>query len=126
MWLAQRLDARDDHGAPLKAPFNFGELYERYGNTWRVLANEDLLLACGEMREQSSPAKPLTVNDLAPPDYKRARAVCIAAGVKDEALIQACSVDIVVLKTDKAAEVFAHAPAPTVVGNQVIPPPPGP
>lgn len=114
------------HGPPLKAPFNFANLYESYGNTWRVSANEDLLLACGETPLQGNPAKPLTVNDLDPQDYKRARAVCVAAGVKDEALIQACSIDVVVLKTDKAAEVFAHAPAPTVVGNQIVPPPPRP
>lgn len=111
------------HGPPLKAPFNFENLYYRYGNTWRVSANEDLLLACGEPPAQGNPSKPLTVNDLAPQEYERARTVCIAAGVKDEALIQACSIDVVVLKTDKAAEVFAHAATPTVVGNRVEPPP---
>jgi hypothetical protein len=111
------------YGTALKAPFNIETLYSRYGDTWRVSASESLLLACGEMPERGNPNKPLTVNDLDPADYKRARAVCVTAGVKDEALVQACSIDVVVLKTDKAAEVFAHAPAPTVVGNHVLPPP---
>jgi len=113
-------------GRALKAPFYFEDLYSGYGNSWRVSANEDLLMTCGDTPELGNPAKPLTVNDLDQQDYKRARAVCKGAGVKDEALIQACSIDVVVLKTDKAAEVFAHAPAPTVVGNQVVPPPPAP
>jgi hypothetical protein len=109
------------YGTALKAPFNFEDLYYRYGRTWRVTANEDLLLACGEATEQGEPRLPLTVKDLPATEYARARAVCIAAGVKDEALLQACSIDVVVLKDDKAAEVFAHAPAPSVVGNKVQP-----
>jgi hypothetical protein len=111
------------YGAALKAPFNIETLYYRYGDTWRVSASESLLLACGEMPERGNPNKALTVNDLPPADYKRARTVCMTAGVKDEALIQACSIDVVVLKDDKAAEVFARASKPAVVGNQVLPPP---
>ncbi|WGM37699.1 VWD domain-containing protein [Caulobacter sp. NIBR1757] len=109
--------ARD--GQVMSAPFDFATLYGHYGDSWRV-AREDALCDCdGGRIESGDPEKPFQVRDLPPALAKRARLVCIQAGVKAPALLEACTLDVAVLGDKAAAEVFVGGRAPTAVATIV-------
>jgi hypothetical protein len=105
-------------GTVLTNPFSFDELYQRYGESWRVSPNESLLSACGDRSvERGNPSRPFFARDLDRSTYDRTRAVCIAAGVKGEAFLDACTLDVAVIGDDAAAQVFVTLPQPIAVGN---------
>lgn len=113
-----KIAARD--GTVLTNAFSFEDLYHRYGESWRVASGESLLSACGERNvERGNPRRPFYAKDLDPKVYERTRAVCTAAGVKGEALLDACTLDVAVIGDDAAAQVFVHTPEPIAVGNVV-------
>lgn len=119
-----KITARD--GTVLTNPFNFEELYHRYGESWRVASNESLLSVCGDRNvERGIPRRPFYANDLDPRVYERTRAVCTAAGVKAGPLLDACTLDVAVIGDDKAAQVFVNAPEPVAVGKPVVNKTPG-
>ncbi len=107
-------------GAVLTNPFSFEDLYQRYGESWRVASGESLLSACGDRNvERGNPGRLFYAKDLDPKVYERTRAVCTAAGVKGEALLDACTLDVAVIGNDAAAQVFVNAYQPVAVGNIV-------
>jgi hypothetical protein len=111
-----QIAARD--GGVLTAPFAFQELYQRYGQSWRVAAEESLLSACGERTaETGNPERTFYAGDLDKQVYERTRGVCTAAGVKGDALVDACTLDVAVIGSDAAATVFVNARQPVAVGN---------
>jgi hypothetical protein len=115
---ANALEARD--GTVLTMPVSFEELYGRFGNSWRVPASQSLLSVCGDKKiERSIPTKTFYANNLNRDKYAVARTICTEAGVKDEALLDACTLDVTVLGNKKAARVFLNKPVPVVV----MPPP---
>ena len=104
-------------GALLTAPFAFNTLYHEYADSWRVPPKESLLSPCGEREEIGIPKTPFYANNLDPQVYKRARAVCTAAGVKVKALLDACTLDVAVIGNEAAAKVFVGLRAPAAVGQ---------
>jgi hypothetical protein len=105
-------------GTVLTNPFRFNELYHEFADSWRVPANESLLSICGEREvEPGIPKKPFYAKDLDPQLYKRARAVCTAAGVKVKSLLDACTLDVAVIGRETAAKVFVDLRAPAAVGR---------
>jgi len=113
-----KIAARD--GTVLTNPFSFDELYNRFGESWRVTPNESLLSACDDRSvERGNPSRPFFARDLDRSTYDRTRAVCIAAGVKGDALLDACTLDVAVIGNDEAAKVFVTLPEPIAVGNVV-------
>ena len=112
------IETRD--GTALTNPFPFADLYHRYADSWRVPSNESLLRVCGDREIESGiPTTTFYANDLDPKLYERARAVCVAAGVKVGPLLDACTLDVTVIGSDTAAQVFVGAPAPIAVGGIV-------
>ncbi len=109
---ADDLAARD--AAVLPQSISFLDLYGRYGDSWRVSPRESLpaQLCGGSNIEASIPAKPFYANDLSQTDYIRARASCVAAGVKEQALLDACILDTAVLGDKAAADAFVRANPP--------------
>lgn len=109
----QAIQARN--GTVLTPPFSFHQLYDLYGNSWRVPANESLLSACGKV----TPANPSNVyyaRNLPPKLARTARAVCIATGVPPKSrLLDACTLDVAVLGKN-AAQDYRNAPANVTVG----------
>jgi VWD domain-containing protein len=103
-------------GAVVEAPVSFGDLYGSYGNSWRVPPADSLLSDCGGKIEQGIPKQPFFANDLAPDIRDRTRAICTQAGVKESALLDACTLDVAVLGK-QAASVYVGALAPAAVGN---------
>ena len=113
-----KIAARD--GTVFTNAFSFRDLYQRYGESWRVAPNESLLAACGDRSvEQGNPGRPFFAKDLDRSIYDRTRAVCIAAGVKGDALLDACTLDVAVIGNDAAAKVFVNLPQPVAAGNVV-------
>jgi hypothetical protein len=107
-------------GTVLRTPLAFSELYHEYADSWRVPAKESLLSVCGDREvEAGIPKKPFEARNLDPQVYKRARAVCAAAGVKVKSLLDACVLDVAVIGRETAAKVFADLRAPAAVGRIV-------
>lgn len=105
-------------GAVLAAPISFEDLYQRYGQSWRVQGNDEALLApCGSPAPDAGPPKrPFYAEHLEGKDRERGQAACTAAGVKrGSAFFDDCVLDVVVLADEAAAPAFAHLPEPTAV-----------
>jgi hypothetical protein len=107
--------------AVLTNPFNFDELYHRFADSWRVSGEASMLSACnaGSVVEVGAPARAFYARDLERGVRERARGVCAAAGVKPEALLDACTLDVAVIGRDEAAKVFVDAPEPAAVGTVI-------
>jgi hypothetical protein len=106
-------------GTVLNTPFAFADLYQRFGESWRVKPEESLLSACGDRIERGIPQAVFTTADLDPALRARARAVCTEAGVKGEAYLDACTLDVAVIGNNDAAKVFVNAPQPVAVAGIV-------
>ena len=103
-------------GTVLAQPVSFNDLYSRYGDSWRVPGAESLpAQLCGKKVDRGNPKKPFFANDLKPADSRRAREICIAAQVREGALLDACTLDVAVLGDKAAAEAFARANPPRAV-----------
>jgi hypothetical protein len=109
------LAARDKTVLP--QPVSFADLYQRYGDSWRVPPAESLpAQLCGDRRiESGNPGRPFYAGDLTPKIREQARGVCVAAGVKEQTLLEACTLDIAVLGNRTAAKVFARSKPPRAV-----------
>jgi hypothetical protein len=106
----------------LTAPFAFGEFYHLYGDSWRVgFEGEDLLSVCGEQTEIGDPRIPFYASQLPPQLYEQSRAVCTAAGVIGDALLDACTLDVGVIGNEAAAQVYVNARQPVAVGTIIGP-----
>jgi len=107
-------------GSLLTAPFAFANLYHEYADSWRVPAKESLLSPCGDAEiETGIPKEPFYAGNLDPQVYRRARAVCTAAGVKVKSLLDACTLDVAVIGNEEAAKVFVNLRAPAAEGRVV-------
>jgi len=105
----------------LTNPFNFDDLYHRFADSWRVGAKESMLSACDAERkvESGAPKRTFYAKDLEPGVREKARGVCTTAGVKQAALLDACTLDVVVIGNDLAAKVFVDMTPPTAVGSVI-------
>jgi hypothetical protein len=101
-------------GVVLKEPVSFEDLYQRYGNSWRVPAGRSLLCKDQEVKS-GNPAKPFYQNNLNRDQITRARGICAKAGVKEPSALEDCMLDVTVLGTANAANVFIRAPTPVAV-----------
>jgi len=103
-------------GTVLAQPVSFTDLYSRYGDSWRVPDAESLpAQLCGRKVERGNPKKPFFANDLKQADYTKAREICVAARVREGALLDACTLDVAVLGDKTAADAFARANPPRAV-----------
>ena len=101
----------------LTNPFNFDELYHRFADSWRVTGEASMLSACSARVEAGAPTRTFYATDLAEGVREKARAVCTAAGVKQGALLDACTLDVAVIGRDEAAKAFVDAPQPAGVAT---------
>ena len=102
-------------GTVLKSPVSFNDLYNIYGESWRVKPNE-MLLEDDPMVKFGVPEKPFYVSDLKQKEAARVIAICKAAGINDNALIEACALDTAVLgDSKKTVKPYVHAVVPRAV-----------
>ena len=109
-------------GQVLSQPVSFEDFYHRYGASMSIKAEESLFgenrrikpgVAAGYVFQ--APKRPYTVKNLPPREYKSARTACIRAGVKAGPVLDACTLDVAVLRSPAVAKLFAGAPTPTAV-----------
>ena len=100
-------------GTVLTMPLTFGDLYDVFGTSWRVKPSESLL--CGKKVAPAPPTKPFYTRNLSPSVARRARAVCIKAGVKQGPYLEACTLDVAVIGRAQAAKVYVGLTPPVAV-----------
>jgi hypothetical protein len=110
----KRLETLD--GTAFTVPLSFNDLYQRYGDSWRVKPTDSLLNDCGTEAKPGNPTKPFFAKDLDPKDRDRALAICTKADVKQGVLLDECVLDVAVLG-ETAAAAYVGATEPTVNGN---------
>ena len=71
----KRLEASD--GTEFSVPVSFNDLYNKYGDSWRVDPAKSLLSVCGTKTEQGNPGKPFFARDLDPALRERAQSICL-------------------------------------------------
>ncbi len=98
------------NGTVLNEPVSFTDLYHRYADSWRVQSKESLLSPCGDQGiERGIPLRAFYAKDLAPQQFREARAMCTAAGVRDATALEACTLDAAVLPNKAATRVYTRA-----------------
>ena len=124
-------------GTVLAQPVSFDDFYQRFGASMSIPPEESLF---NEDRRESAgvkpgaagknafkaPSKPFTVKNVAAKEFKSARAACVKAGVKADVLLDACTLDVAVLRSPKLARLYAGVAAPAAVmepgsGIRVLP-----
>jgi hypothetical protein len=105
-------------GTVLTAPFSFGKFYKRYGNSWRVTPAQDLLSACGTKFASGNPTANYEASSLPHQEFLSAHAICVSAGVRAPALLDACTLDVAVLGK-KAVNVYRTLPTNVIWGKIV-------
>jgi hypothetical protein len=117
-------DVQDDialrDGTVLAQPVSFEEFYRRYAVSMSIKPEESLF---GEDRQTEqggvvgfeAPTKLYTVKDLAPRESRSARVACIEAGVTARPLLDACTLDVAVLRSPEVARLYTGIAAPAAV-----------
>jgi hypothetical protein len=111
-------DVRDDiatrDGEVLAQPVSFKEFYYRYGASMNIKPEESLF---GEDPKNifEAPEKPYTVRNLAPKEHRFGRAACIKAGVTARPLVDACTLDVAVLRSPAVAKLYTGVAPPVAV-----------
>lgn len=108
-----QLEASD--GTIFTVPLSFEDLYQHFGESWRIKPAVSLLAPCGAETQESNPTKPFFAADLDPSVRERAAAVCVQAKV-DQAWLGNCTLDVAVLGAEGATAYIGLAP-PVLDGN---------
>ncbi|GIH03690.1 hypothetical protein Rhe02_17570 [Rhizocola hellebori] len=106
----KRLEARD--GTQFTVPVSFSDLYNRFGDSWRLDPAKSLLSVCGPQAEQGNPGRPFFARDLNPELRRHAELVCQKAKVPS-VWLGACTLDVAVLG-DKAAAAYVGVKPPVL------------
>lgn len=83
--------------------------YRRFIESWRVAAGDSFLCDEGKVAA-GMPTTPVSAGDLDPQKREHAQTACIQAGVKNGPLLDDCMLDVGIVGSDSAADVFVHAP----------------
>jgi hypothetical protein len=107
------LEAAD--GTDFSVPLSFNDLYNVYGQSWRVLPTDTLLAPCNGQTQIGNPTKTFFVNDLPTDLRQQAQTVCVKAEIQ-QAWLNNCTLDVAVLG-ENAAQVYIGAAPPVLDGN---------
>ena len=108
------LEASD--GTIFSVPLSFTDLYDKFGDSWRVKPATSLLAPCGTKVEESNPSKPFFADDLDPSLRERSLSTCRQAEVPP-AWLDACTLDVAVLG-EKATAAYRSERPPVLDGNK--------
>lgn len=107
------LEAKD--GTQFSIPISFTDLYQRFGNSWRVSSTSSLLAVCNPT-QAGNPSAPFFADNLEPQLRQQADTVCRRAGVA-QIWIDTCVLDVAVVG-QQGANVFVGMTPPVVNGNR--------
>lgn len=102
-------------GTVLTEPLSFKQLYFQYGDSWRVPPGASLLSVCKGKARTGHPRRPFYANNLPPAVAHKARTTCLRAHVRKGALLNACTLDVAVTGSSRAAKAYVHMLAPAAV-----------
>lgn len=115
-------DIATREGNVLAQPVSFEAFYRRFGASMSIKPEE---LLFGEDRKTEpagvvgnmfeAPKKPVTVKDLTRRETTVARAACLKAGVTAKPLLDACTLDVAVLRSPLVAKLYTAIAAPAAV-----------
>jgi len=108
----RRLEARN--GTQYTVPLSFSDLYNNFGDSWRVSPLTTMLAPCNTVAF-GNPTRPFYAGDLNTEIRQRAQGVCLNAKVT-QAWLNACILDVAVLG-DAAAAVYAGMEPPVLDGD---------
>jgi hypothetical protein len=108
-------------GSVMASPFAFSTFYGTYTNGWRVAPQNSLLGPCSAKVANGAPKATLYPANLAPALAKASASTCAGEGVKGTAYLNACIVDVSVLKNKAAALIFVGLPTRITVGTILKP-----
>ncbi|MGD0366538.1 MAG: hypothetical protein ABSA94_03715 [Acidobacteriaceae bacterium] len=108
---ASALELVTADGAVLKEPVSFSDLYNKFGESWRVPVEKTLFTEVTKAIA-ANPSKPLFAQDLTPAQKAHALAACKAAGIVNQDLLNDCTLDTTVLHDDAAVKVFTTVHEP--------------
>ena len=106
-------DLATRQGLILKQPLEFDQFYHLYADSWRLTPRESLVSQmCGGRDVMNGfPRAPFYAENLTPEDFRRGRTLCTEAGVRDAILLDACTLDAVVLG-ERAVRAYVRAQPP--------------
>ncbi|MDI1459830.1 hypothetical protein QEZ54_02510 [Catellatospora sp. KI3] len=108
-----KLEAAD--GTIFNVPLSFSDLYNVYGQSWRVPPTSNLLTACSGQVQAGNPSRPFFANDLPQDLREQAETTCIRAEIH-QAWLNNCTLDVAVLG-ENAVKVYIGAAPPVLDGN---------
>jgi hypothetical protein len=112
-------DVQDDiatrDGVVLAQPVPFKEFYYRYGASMHIKPEESLFEEDSRKGIFEAPKRPYTVRNLTPKKYETGRAACLKAGVRAKPLLDACTLDVAVLRSPAVAKLYKGVAAPVAV-----------
>jgi len=109
-------------GAVIHAPFAFNTFYGKYAESWRVPIKDSLLIDCGGKVVNGNPTNLMYADNLDPKVAEAAKVTCERAGVKAPALLDACTVDVAVLGTKAATQIYRNLSPNLTWGKITLPP----
>jgi len=106
-------DLATRQGQVLDQPLTFDRFYHLYADSWRVTPRESLLsqMCGGRDVMDGFPRALFYAGNLDPAEYRRGRTICAEAGVRDATLLDACTLDAVVLG-EGAVRAYVRAQPP--------------
>jgi hypothetical protein len=104
-------ELKTSKGEVFNEPVSFNQLYRTYAESWRVKEKQSLFTD-PEMTKFGAPSSLFYATDIDPQLAGPARAACQAAGITNRDLLEACTLDTVVLNDKAAIRVFIHALPP--------------
>jgi hypothetical protein len=107
------------NGKMLNEPVSFNDLYQIYGESWRVPAGKSLFTAATRIKP-ANPTRPFFAADLTPAQSAHAIEVCRAAGITNQELLESCTLDTAVLNNDRAVKVFTLTRAPIHIIRPIL------
>ena len=98
-------------GQSLREPVSFTDLYQTYGESWRVAEGKSLFTTASRI-VAGIPSKPFFAADLDPAAAAHALTACKAAGIVNKELLESCTLDTTVLNNEKAVKAFTIVRTP--------------
>jgi len=123
-------DVQDDiatrDGKVLAQPVSFKEFYDRYGASMHIQPEESLFGEHPRKGTFEAPKRPYTVRNLTSKEYRLGRAACIKADVTARPLLDACTLDVAVLRSPAVAKLYTRVAPPVAVmeagtGIRIVP-----
>jgi hypothetical protein len=97
-------------GTIIPIPVSLTTLYDEYGDSWRVTPAKSLTAVCSEPVQNADPTSPFWADQLPQSQEAPAQALCQKDGVVNATLLEACTLDVVVLGNAAAVSYEGEAP----------------